>query len=212
MRIKVADQLPPSRICRRHSHRLHLSWIERDSWRHKALINNIVPVPVRDVCVEAHVPQIPYHIVIYAHLEGWVVREDVSVHWKEIGSHAAGDLRRVGVIDELRVPNGLVARRHCRVFVAFVEACRIDGWKIFLHVVECEEGVGFLVVSVEDDEFTVLGHRAVHFAGGVDDNWTAETGVLVLVHRDCLNVSESLQTFHFNGLLPYEWYEYSFEV
>lgn len=84
--------------------------------------------------VEAHVPEIPYHGVVDAHLERWVVSEDVPVHWKEVGRHAASDLWRIWTVDELRVPDGFIAGWHCWVFVTFVEASRIDVREILLDV------------------------------------------------------------------------------
>ena len=47
-----------------------------------------------------------------------------------------------------------------------------------------EEGVRFLVITVEENEFTVISHHFLHFTWIVDDRGTRESGVGVLVHGD----------------------------
>lgn len=102
---------------------------------------------------------------------------------KEVRSNSSIHIRQRRV-DLLRIPVRLIPRPGHRVHPRLIRHTGIHAWEIFLHIVQCEERVRFLVVTVEDDEFAVVGHGFVHGAGVVDDYWTAETGVCVLVHAD----------------------------
>lgn len=42
MSVEMTNQLPPSRIRRRHRHRLHLPWIQGHSWRYNTFVDHIV--------------------------------------------------------------------------------------------------------------------------------------------------------------------------
>jgi len=48
--------------------------------------------------------------------------------------------------------------------------------------VQGQERVGLLVITIEDNKFTVRRHDALHLSLAVDDHRTTETGILILVH------------------------------
>lgn len=83
MRVEMANKLPPAWIQSRHGCGQHLAWIDRHRGHSDAILNNIIPMPVCNVGVEAHVHDVPDCGIIDAHLEGRIVRVDEAVDLRQ---------------------------------------------------------------------------------------------------------------------------------
>ena len=88
MRIEIANNLPPTRIQRRHRRRRHHARIDGHRSYGEAVLYDVVAVPVYDVRVEAHVHQVPDRLLVDAYLEGWVVGEYVAVNQLSVSNLA----------------------------------------------------------------------------------------------------------------------------
>lgn len=81
MIIKMADQVPPTRIRCRHQRGQHLAGVHRDGGGPGPGVRvvEIVAVQVVAVCLGAHGIKVPDDAVIDAHFKGRVVGVDVAI-------------------------------------------------------------------------------------------------------------------------------------
>jgi hypothetical protein len=77
--VEVAKEVPPTVTSRLHGDRGRLTWVDGHDTAVELIHDNVVAMPVDNMGVEAHVPQIPDNIVILAHIKGGVVGIYVAV-------------------------------------------------------------------------------------------------------------------------------------
>lgn len=79
MSVEVAEEVPETIAGRLHCNGGRLTWVDGYCADILVILPDIIAVPVHDVSIKTHVPDIPNSVLILAHLEWRAVGVDVTV-------------------------------------------------------------------------------------------------------------------------------------
>lgn len=79
MGVEVAKEVPETIAGGLHSNSGRLAGVDGHSANVLVVLPNVVSVPVQDMSVETHVPDVPNGVLVLAHLKWWTVSVDVAV-------------------------------------------------------------------------------------------------------------------------------------
>jgi hypothetical protein len=167
----MTNQLPPAGVRCSHYNSSHLSWVQREGGHTGigGRINQILTMHMEDVSVEAHIVQVPDDAVVNAHFECRAIGINVAVqlqfihmsatfisnqirlaeserkrqresYREEIRRDASGNIR-VWHVDQLRIPNAVVANATRNLWILIGQVCnlRCHPGKVLLNIVQCEK-------------------------------------------------------------------------